>query len=67
MMLLAQFVGVNIEHILIVAVVVACAVGVVFVVSRVAGVPVPGWIVTIFWIMLAGFLGILAIRFLFSL
>jgi hypothetical protein len=59
--------GWTLESIFIAIIIVACAVGVVYVILRAVGVSIPPWVVNIFWILAAAFIGILAIRLLFSL
>lgn len=54
--------GIAIEFIILVAIV-----AVVLVICRAMEVPVPGWIITIAWILLAAFVGILAVRLLMSM
>lgn len=48
-------------------IVIAAAIGIVYVILRVVGVTIPPWVVQIFWILLAAFVGILALGLLFSL
>lgn len=67
-LLLAQAVaGYGLIQWLIVAIVVAAIIGVVFVVIRQTGIVIPPFIISIFWILLAAVVGIVAIRFLWSL
>lgn len=59
--------GFTIVHWLIIALIVAGCIGIAFVVMRQAGIVVPPFIITIFWIVLAVFVGVIAIKFLVSL
>ncbi len=59
--------GMPIEEVLIFIVVVAAAIGVVYVVLSVFGVTVPPWFVKILLIIAAAFVGIVAIRLLFAM
>lgn len=59
--------GWGLQEILIAIVVIAAAVGLVFIALRVFGIAIPGWVVQCFWICVAAFVIIMAIRFVFSL
>jgi hypothetical protein len=59
--------GWDIGSILIAIVVIAAAVGILFIVLRVFGVTVPPWLVQIFWVVVAAFVAVMAIRFVLSL
>ncbi|MFA5376338.1 MAG: hypothetical protein WC455_11390 [Dehalococcoidia bacterium] len=52
---------------IIIAIVVAGVVGIAMVVSKQAGIVIPAFIVTIFWIVLAVVVGVIAIKFLASM
>lgn len=52
---------------IIIAIVIAGIIGVAMVVAKQAGIVIPGFIVTIFWIVLAVFVGVIAIKFLAQL
>lgn len=53
-----------VAHWAIILIVIAGIVGIAYVVFRQAGIAIPGFVVTIFWILLACILGILAVKFL---
>lgn len=59
--------GISIIQWLIIALVVAGCIGIVYVVVKQAGITIPPFIITIFWIVLAVLVGVLAIKFLWSL
>lgn len=59
--------GMTIVQWLIIALIVAGCIGIAFVVMKQAGITVPPFIITIFWIVLAVFVGVIAIKFLVSL
>jgi len=42
-------------------------VGIALIVVRQAGVEIPGWVIQVFWIIVACVIGIMAIRFLIGL
>lgn len=63
--LLAQILaGHGILGYIILAIIVAGAVAILFVVLRQFGVTVPAWIITICWIVLAVFIGVIAVKLL---
>lgn len=55
-----------IVHWLIIAIVLAGIIGITLVVLRQAGIAIPGFILTILWIILAVVLGVFAVKFLGS-
>ena len=57
----------DILHIIIAIIIIAAAVGIMYVVLQVFGVSIPQWVVKIFWIVIAAVVGILAIKFLWSM
>ncbi len=59
--------GFSIVHWIIVIIVIAAVIGIMFVVLRQMGVDIPPFIVTIFWIVVAAVVGIVAIKFLLSM
>lgn len=59
--------GGGLIHLILVAIVVAGAIGIAFVVAQVAGIVVPGWIITILWIVLAVVVAVVAIKFIAGL
>jgi hypothetical protein len=69
MALLAQAAlgGYSLMQIAVFVIVIAAACAIVFVILRQMGVEIPGFIVQILWILLAAFVGILALYFLVSL
>jgi hypothetical protein len=67
MPVLAQFVVANsLIQWVIVAIVVASVIGIALVVVRQSGIPIPGWLVQVLWIVLLAVVAIAAIRFLAS-
>lgn len=67
MIILAQVAaGWSIANLIVALIVIAAAIGILFVVLRVAGIAIPAWAVQIFWIVLVAFVAIFAIRLLFS-
>lgn len=66
-MLIAQIGSFSIIHLIIVAMVIAGCVGILIVVLRQAGVAIPPWVTTIFWIVLVVVVGVVAVKFLASL
>lgn len=50
-------------HLIIVIMVVCAVIGIAYVVMRQAGVVIPGWVVQIFWIVVAVVIGVIAIRY----
>ena len=68
MPLFAQLVGgYSLYQLLILIIVIGAAVAITFVILRQMGVVVPPFIITIAWILLAVFIGVIALRFLFSM
>jgi len=65
--ILAQVAGYSFVHILIMVIVVAACVGIALVAMRQAGIAVPPFVVQIFWIVLAAFVAIFAIRLVMSM
>jgi hypothetical protein len=63
-MLLAQAVGLDFVGIAILVVVVVAVVGIVIVFVRLSGVNIPGWLVQVFWIVVAAVVCIVAILFI---
>lgn len=59
--------GWSFEHILIAIVIFAAAVGVLFILLKVFGITLPQWFINILLILVAAVIGILAIKFLFTL
>ncbi len=57
----------GIGEILVFVIVIAACLAVLFVALRQFGVQIPPWVFTIFWIVAAAFIAILAIRFLLSM
>lgn len=57
----------SLESLLIAAVIIAAAAGIVIVAMRVFGVSIPQWAVHMFWIIVVAVVAVVAIRFLFSL
>lgn len=51
-------------HIIIVCIVLAGIIGIFLVVIRQAGINIPGWVLTILWIVLAVVVAVIAIKFL---
>jgi hypothetical protein len=66
-MLLAQLGGYSIAQIAIAVLIILGVVGIVWAVTKHLGIAIPPIVVTIFWIVFAVALGIMAIRFLMSL
>ncbi len=65
MMLLAQqLASFDLIHFIVIAIVVAGVIGIALVVVRQAGIVIPAFVLTIFWICLAVFVAIVAIKFL---
>lgn len=60
----AQALDYSIGQWVIIAIVIAAVIGIGVVVIRQMGVTLPAWLIQIFWILLAAFVGIVAIRFL---
>lgn len=56
----------TIGHWLIIGLVVAAIIGIAYIVLRQTGVAVPPWAIQILWIVVAVFVGVIAIRFLLS-
>lgn len=68
LLLLAQgLAGSAIIYYIIVAIIVAGVIGIAFVVARQAGIVIPQFVITIFWIVLAVVVGVVAIKFLASM
>lgn len=65
--ILAAIGGYSITQLLVVAVIVACCVGIVLVAAKAAGIAVPSWVITILWIVVVGVVAVTAIKFLASL
>ncbi len=66
-MILAQIAGgYGLVHLVILAIIVCAVVGIALVAIRASGVPIPGWAVQIFWIVVVAIVAILAIKFLLS-
>lgn len=59
--------GLSIIQLIIVCMVIAGAIGILYVVMRQAGVAIPGWAVQIFWIVLVVIVGVVAVKLLASL
>ncbi len=57
----------TLENIIVLIIIVAAAIGVLFIVLRVFNVQIPQWLVQIVCIVVAAVIGIVAIRFLFTL
>jgi hypothetical protein len=57
----------SIAHWAIIIILIGAVAGIMFVVLRQMGVEIPTFIVTIFWIIVACFVGIVAIKFLLSI
>ncbi len=57
----------TIQRILLAILIIGGAIGVMLVVVNQAGIVIPAFIVTIFWIVLGVFIGCLAIKLLFSM
>jgi hypothetical protein len=57
----------GLTHWVIIAIVVAGILGVLFVITRQVGVVIPPFVITIAWIVLAVFIGVVAIKFLSTL
>lgn len=66
-MLLAQAAGLSLVQLAILIVVLAGIVGIVIVILKQVGVTIPPFIVAIFWIVLAVVVGVLAIKFIWSI
>lgn len=56
----------EVAHWAIIIILIAGIIGVVFVVLRESGITIPGFIITILWIVLACVLGVIAIKFLIN-
>lgn len=54
----------GIPQILIWFIVIAGCVGIAFVIAKATGVQIPGWVITVLWIVLAVVVGVFAIKFL---
>lgn len=65
--LLAQVAGYSIVHWVIMIIVIAAVVAIMHIVLGKMGVAIPDWVVQIFWIIVLAVVGILAIKFIFSL
>lgn len=57
----------SIQNILLAIIVIAGAVGVVLILLKVFNVQIPGWVVQIFWVVLAVVVGVFAIKLIFSM
>lgn len=58
--------GYSVAQIAIIAIIICAVVGIAIVVIRQTGVAIPGFFITILWIVLAAFLGIMCIKLLMS-
>lgn len=68
MLTIAQAIGSgSIAYWVICAIVIAAVIAIGIVVTRQMGISIPPWIVSIFWIIVAAAVGIVAIRFLLQL
>jgi hypothetical protein len=67
MLLLAQAGGATIVHWVVLIIIIAAVVGIMFVVLQECGVVIPGFVVKIFWIVIAAILGIAAIKLILSM
>jgi hypothetical protein len=56
-----------IAHWAIIIILIAAVAGIMFVVLRQMGINIPPFVVMIFWILVAAFVGIVAIKFLLSI
>lgn len=66
--LLAQSaLGSTVAHWLVIAIIIAGCIGIAYVVAKAAGIPIPPWVITILWIVLAVVIGVVAIKFLASM
>ena len=59
--------GGSFAHMAIVLVIAISICGILYVVIKQSGIPIPGWVITIAWICLLAVVAIFAIRFLASL
>jgi hypothetical protein len=59
--------GWGLVDIIIAIIIIAAAIGIMYVALRVFGVAIPPWVVQIFWIVVVAFVAIFAIRLLFSM
>ena len=68
MLTLAQaWMGGGFIHLAILVVIIVSICGIVWVVVKQSGIPIPGWVITIAWILLLAVVAVFAIRFLGSL
>lgn len=67
MLLLAQLAGYSLLSWIIIAILVAGAVAVLVVVLKQFGVAIPPFVVTIFWILVAVVIGVVAVKFIAGL
>ena len=56
--------GYSLVQLAIFLIIICAVVGIATVVVRQSGVAIPGWVITIFWIVIAALVGIWAIRLL---
>lgn len=66
-MMFALIQSYSIGQIAIAIVIIAAIVAVVIVVVKQMGIAIPGWFLTILWILLAAVIGVFAVRFLMSI
>lgn len=67
-LLLAQaFAGMSILHVIVVIIIVAAAIGILYVALRHFGVAIPPVVITIAWIVFVAVIAILAIKLLWSM
>lgn len=67
MLLLAQIAGLSLVQLAIAVIFIAAVVAIVFVAVRAMGLAIPAWLIQVFWIVIAAFVCIAAIRLLMSM
>jgi hypothetical protein len=67
MALFAQLGGYSVLQLLLIVIVIAAAVAITVVVLRQMGMAIPPFIITILWILVAAFVGVVALVFLFRM
>jgi hypothetical protein len=61
------FGGYSILQICMIVIFVIAAIAITIVIVRAMGIEIPGWVYTVVWILVAAFVGILALKFLASM
>jgi hypothetical protein len=61
------FGGYSIVQLLIIVIVIVAAIAITIVIVRAMGMEIPGWVFTVAWILVAVFVGVIALKFLASM